>query len=53
MKSAFHDKSLKLEIRDITMPPPRLGQLLIKTVVSGTNPKGLEDVKVLEPRRGA
>ncbi|KAI9162842.1 quinone oxidoreductase [Paramyrothecium foliicola] len=39
MKSAFHDKSLRVEVRDIPKPVPAAGQILIKTIVAGLNPK--------------
>ncbi|CAG7920450.1 unnamed protein product [Penicillium olsonii] len=39
MKSAFFDKNLKVGIRDIPVPVPEPGQVLIRTVISGTNPK--------------
>lgn len=40
MKEAFIlDSSLSVEIRDVPIPKPALGQVLIKIVVSGTNPK--------------
>lgn len=49
MKSAFHDKSLKVEIRNLPIPSPGPGQLLIKTVVSGTNPKDWKQPKYWAP----
>ncbi|KAF4124938.1 to quinone oxidoreductase [Geosmithia morbida] len=39
MKSAFYDKSLSVEIRDVPVPTPGAGEVLIRTVVAGTNPK--------------
>lgn len=39
MKEAFIDKNLSVTIRDVDIPRPELGQLLIRVVVSGTNPK--------------
>jgi NADPH:quinone reductase-like Zn-dependent oxidoreductase len=39
MKSAFFDKHLRVEVRDVPIPVPAPGQILIRTVVSGTNPK--------------
>ncbi|KAH6696845.1 chaperonin 10-like protein [Plectosphaerella plurivora] len=39
MKEAFINKQLDVEIRDVPVPKPGPGQLLIRTVVSGTNPK--------------
>jgi NADPH:quinone reductase-like Zn-dependent oxidoreductase len=39
MKSAFFNRDLHVEIRDVPVPTPGPGQLLIRTVVSGTNPK--------------
>lgn len=49
MKSAFHDKSLQVEIRDVPIPVPNPGQLLIRTVVSGTNPKDWKQPKYWAP----
>lgn len=39
MREAVYDKSLQAEIRDVPRPSPGPGQVLIRTVVSGTNPK--------------
>jgi NADPH2:quinone reductase len=39
MKEAFVDDKLHVEIRNVPIPKPALGQILIKTMVSGTNPK--------------
>ncbi|KAG5787331.1 hypothetical protein H9Q69_013596 [Fusarium xylarioides] len=39
MKEAYIDKDLNVEIRDVPVPTAGPGQLLIRTVVSGTNPK--------------
>ncbi|KAH7020464.1 chaperonin 10-like protein [Ilyonectria destructans] len=46
MKSAFYDKSLRVEVRDVPVPVPGPGQLLIRTVVSGTNPKDWKQPKI-------
>lgn len=39
MKEAFIDKNLAVNIRDVDIPTPQPGQVLIQVVVSGTNPK--------------
>lgn len=39
MKEAFIDKTLSVAVRDVDIPVPAPGQVLIRTVVSGTNPK--------------
>ncbi|KAJ5885436.1 Polyketide synthase enoylreductase [Penicillium taxi] len=39
MKQAFVDKNLKVEIRNTDIPAPSTSQILIRVVVSGTNPK--------------
>ena len=39
MKEAVIDKSVSVHIRDVDIPTPQPGQVLIKVVVSGTNPK--------------
>ncbi|KAJ5128734.1 hypothetical protein N7448_002450 [Penicillium atrosanguineum] len=39
MKEAFVDKNTTLTIRDTDVPVPEAGQVLIRVVVSGTNPK--------------
>jgi NADPH:quinone reductase-like Zn-dependent oxidoreductase len=39
MKEAFVDKNISLTIRDTDIPVPEAGQVLIRVVVSGTNPK--------------
>ncbi|KAH6976357.1 chaperonin 10-like protein [Ilyonectria sp. MPI-CAGE-AT-0026] len=39
MREAVYDKDLQVEIRDVPRPSPGPGQILIRTVVSGTNPK--------------
>ncbi|KAJ6104468.1 hypothetical protein N7523_010788 [Penicillium sp. IBT 18751x] len=39
MKEAFVDKNIILTIRDTDVPVPEAGQVLIRVVVSGTNPK--------------
>ncbi|KAJ5580315.1 uncharacterized protein N7459_006300 [Penicillium hispanicum] len=39
MKEAFIDKTLVVAIRDTDVPVPAAGQVLIRVVVSGTNPK--------------
>lgn len=49
MKSAFFNGTLRVEIRDIPVPSPRPGQLLIRTIVSGTNPKDWKNPKYWLP----
>jgi NADPH:quinone reductase-like Zn-dependent oxidoreductase len=39
MKEAIIDKTVAVTIRDVEIPTPQPGQVLIKVVVSGTNPK--------------
>jgi NADPH:quinone reductase-like Zn-dependent oxidoreductase len=39
MKEAFINQQLSVEIREVPVPKPGPGQLLIRVVVSGTNPK--------------
>ncbi|KAM0239601.1 hypothetical protein ACHAP5_008172 [Fusarium lateritium] len=39
MKEAYIDKDINVEIRDVPVPTAGPGELLIRTVVSGTNPK--------------
>jgi NADPH:quinone reductase-like Zn-dependent oxidoreductase len=39
MKEAYINKDLNVEIRDVPVPAVGRGELLIRTVVSGTNPK--------------
>ncbi|KAJ5428187.1 chaperonin 10-like protein [Penicillium cf. griseofulvum] len=39
MKEAYIDKNLNVEIRDVPVPVAGPGELLIRTIVSGTNPK--------------
>jgi NADPH:quinone reductase-like Zn-dependent oxidoreductase len=39
MKEAFIDKHLTVTIRDTEVPVPEAGQVLIRVVVSGSNPK--------------
>lgn len=39
MREAVYDKDLQVEIRDVPRPSPGPSQILIRTVVSGTNPK--------------
>ena len=39
MKEATVDKTTSVVIRDIEIPTPKPGQVLIRVVVSGTNPK--------------
>ncbi|KAF4444399.1 quinone oxidoreductase [Fusarium albosuccineum] len=52
MKSACYDKSLRVEVRDVPVPVPGPGQVLIRTVVSGTNPKDWKQPKVWAPEVG-
>lgn len=39
MKEAIIDKTIAVTIRDVEIPSPQPGQVLIKVVVSGINPK--------------
>lgn len=39
MKEALVDKTITVTIRDVPIPTPQPGQVLIRVVVSGTNPK--------------
>lgn len=39
MKQAFVDKTVTVAVRDTEVPAPQPGQVLIRVVVSGTNPK--------------
>ncbi|KAJ5083949.1 hypothetical protein NUU61_008528 [Penicillium alfredii] len=39
MKEAFVDKNISVTIRDTDIPVPEVGQVLIRVVISGTNPK--------------
>ncbi|KAJ6091549.1 hypothetical protein N7467_003518 [Penicillium canescens] len=39
MKEAIIDKTVAVTIRDVEIPTPQPGQVLIKVMVSGTNPK--------------
>lgn len=39
MKEAFIDKNLAVTIRDSKVPVPEAGQVLIRVIVSGSNPK--------------
>ncbi|KAJ5152648.1 uncharacterized protein N7482_009126 [Penicillium canariense] len=39
MKERFVDNALTVTVRDTEIPAPQPGQLLIRVVVSGTNPK--------------
>jgi NADPH:quinone reductase-like Zn-dependent oxidoreductase len=39
MKEAYVNPDLSVEIKDVAMPEPGPGQVLIKVVVSGSNPK--------------
>ncbi|KAF5703471.1 polyketide synthase enoylreductase [Fusarium mundagurra] len=47
MKEAYIDKDLNVEIRDVPMPTAGPGELLIRTVVSGTNPKDWKIPKLM------
>ncbi|KXH41176.1 alcohol dehydrogenase [Colletotrichum simmondsii] len=46
MKEAIFDGRLKVEIHDVPIPAPGPGQILIKTFISGTNPKDWKVPKV-------
>lgn len=47
MKEAYINKDLKVEIRDVPVPTAGPGELLIRTVVSGTNPKDWKMPKLM------
>ncbi|KAF4414860.1 Polyketide synthase enoylreductase [Fusarium acutatum] len=47
MKEAYIDKDLNVEIRDVPVPTAGPGELLIRTVVSGTNPKDCKLPKLM------
>jgi NADPH2:quinone reductase len=49
MKSAFYDKNLAVEIRDVPVPEPKAGQVLIRVVASGVNPKDWKQPKHWAP----
>ncbi|KAK1722832.1 hypothetical protein CaCOL14_001579 [Colletotrichum acutatum] len=46
MREAIFDGNLEVQIHDIPIPTPGPGQILIKTVVSGTNPKDWKVPKI-------
>ncbi|KAK1535163.1 alcohol dehydrogenase [Colletotrichum costaricense] len=50
MKEAIFDCNLKVEIHDIPIPIPGPGQILIKNVISGTNPKDWKVPKIWAPQ---
>jgi NADPH:quinone reductase-like Zn-dependent oxidoreductase len=39
MKEAFVNKNITISIRDTNIPVPEVGQVLIRVIVAGTNPK--------------
>ena len=47
MKEAYINKDLNVEIRDVPVPTAGTGELLIRTVVSGTNPKDWKMPKLM------
>ncbi|KAH7187504.1 chaperonin 10-like protein [Fusarium oxysporum] len=47
MKEAYINKDLNVEIRDVPVPTAGPGELLIRTVMSGTNPKDWKMPKLL------
>ncbi|KAF9872144.1 hypothetical protein CkaCkLH20_10481 [Colletotrichum karsti] len=49
MKEALIDNALRVTVHDVPVPAPGPGQLLIRTVVSGTNPKDWKMPKVWAP----
>lgn len=49
MKEAFVDNTLNVEVRDTDKPTPGKGQLVIRTIVSGTNPKDWKTSKLFMP----
>ncbi|KAL0940299.1 quinone oxidoreductase [Colletotrichum truncatum] len=49
MKEAIIDNTLHVEIHDVPLPTPGPGQILIRTVVSGTNPKDWKMPKLWAP----
>ncbi|KXH68000.1 alcohol dehydrogenase [Colletotrichum salicis] len=50
MKEAIFDGNLKVEIHDTPVPTPGPGQVLIKTIISGTNPKDWKIPKIWIPQ---
>ncbi|GJC83772.1 trans-enoyl reductase fsr4 [Colletotrichum liriopes] len=52
MKEALIDRTLHVDIHDVPVPTPGPGQILIKTIISGTNPKDWKVPKVWAPQLG-
>ncbi|GKT56245.1 quinone oxidoreductase [Colletotrichum tofieldiae] len=52
MKEALIDRTLHVDIHDVRVPTPGPGQILIKTIISGTNPKDWKVPKVWAPQLG-
>lgn len=48
MKEAVIDTNLAVTVRDTAIPTPHAGQVLIKVVVSGSNPKDWKLPRLLE-----
>jgi NADPH:quinone reductase-like Zn-dependent oxidoreductase len=49
MKEAIVAKGLKVTIQDVPIPEPQEDQVVIKVVVSGSNPKDWYVYNILEP----
>lgn len=50
MKGALIDNTLRVKVHDVPIPTPGSGQLLIRTIVSGTNPKDWKMAKLWAPQ---
>ncbi|KAF3805475.1 Trans-enoyl reductase fsr4 [Colletotrichum gloeosporioides] len=50
MKEALIDNNLRVKIHDVPIPTPGPGRLLIRTIVSGTNPKDWKMPKLWVPQ---
>lgn len=46
MKEAVVTQNVTVQISDVAIPKPQAGQLLIRTIVSGTNPKDWKYPKI-------
>ncbi|KAJ5116902.1 hypothetical protein N7456_001250 [Penicillium angulare] len=53
MKEAFVDENVKVTVRDSDIPVPKEGEVLIKVVVVGTNPKDWKIPKMLGNSNGS
>lgn len=49
MKEAIIDRDLKVSIRVVPKPKPGAGQVLIRVIVTGTNPKDWKTPKLWDP----